>query len=135
MPQFTQADRQARIDTPLGEDVLLLVRVVGEGAISRPFRFHLELQSTARDIDPDEILRKPVVVRWQLRDGSDRFVHGYINRFAQGASDVQLTNYRAARAGAGTESLQKSHCRSQVHARRPHGRQGESGISADVRAA
>jgi type VI secretion system secreted protein VgrG len=95
MSVFNQDDRLARIDTPLGRDVLLLVRIAGQEDISRPFRFDLELQSTRTDIDPDEMLRKPVVVSWLLRDGSRRFVHGHINRFGQGASDAALTSYRA----------------------------------------
>jgi type VI secretion system secreted protein VgrG len=95
MAIFTQALRTARLDTPLGVDVLLLVRFSGEEAISRPFGFDLELQSERRDIDPAEILRKPVVVSWRLRDGSLRHVHGHISRFSQGPSDAQLTSYRA----------------------------------------
>ena len=95
MGQFTQAERLARFDSPLGEDVLLLVRFSGEEAVSRQFQFNLELQSETRDIDPAEIVGKPVALSWQLRDGSVRHLNGFVSRFAQGASDAMLTTYRA----------------------------------------
>jgi type VI secretion system secreted protein VgrG len=95
MPEYSQALRQAQIATPLGEDVLLLVRFSGEEAVSRLFRFNLELQSEQRDIDPLEVLRKPAGVQWLLGDGSVRYLHGHISRFSQGASDVNITTYWA----------------------------------------
>jgi len=95
MGEFTQALRLARLDTPLGEDVLLLVRFEGEESISQPFRFQLDLQSEKRDINPADILRQPANVSWVMRDGSVRHLNGFISRFSQGASDAQLTNYRA----------------------------------------
>lgn len=95
MGQFTQAERLARFDSPLGEDVLLLVRFSGEEAVSRQFQFDLELQSERRDIDPAEILGKQAALNWQLRDGSVRHVNGFVSRFSQGTSDAALTSYKA----------------------------------------
>lgn len=95
MGEYSQALRDAQFASPLGEDVLLLVRFTGEEAVSRQFRFHLELQSETRDIDPADILRKPAGLQWVLADGSMRFLHGYVSRFSQGASHDELTTYWA----------------------------------------
>ena len=95
MPEFTQAGRPFRIDTQLGEDELLLRRFSGEEAISRPFRFHLELLSQDPAIAPADILRKPVLITLELRDGSVRHFHGLINRFSLGQRDEELTAYSA----------------------------------------
>ena len=43
---YTQQNRAMQIATPLGENVLLLTGLRGAEAISRPFRFDLDLISS-----------------------------------------------------------------------------------------
>jgi type VI secretion system secreted protein VgrG len=96
MPAFTQAGRLARIETPLGPDVLLLVRFSGEETVSRGFKYQIELQSEERSIKPADIVGKPVRLGVaQRQEGSWRNFHGIISRFSQGPSDAQLTRYWA----------------------------------------
>jgi type VI secretion system secreted protein VgrG len=96
MGQFTQAERLARFESPLGPDELLLVRFSGEEGISRPFRFHLELVSERRDIDPKDVLRKSGTLSVLHEDGEPvRHINGFISRLSQGTSDAQLTTYWA----------------------------------------
>jgi type VI secretion system secreted protein VgrG len=95
MGTFTQDTRLARLAGPLGPDDLLLVRFSGEEALSRQFRFHLELQSEKRDIDPGSVLRKYGTLQVTLADESQRHINGMFSRFSQGTSDAELTTYWA----------------------------------------
>ncbi len=95
MPPFSQADRAFRVDTPLGTDVLLLEGFSGQEAVSRPFKFTLELLSTDASIDPLALLRAPVSIAIRLREGAERIIHGRVIRFAQGERTEGLTSYEA----------------------------------------
>lgn len=95
MPTYTQAGRPVRAYTALDPDVLLLQTFSGVEAVSRPFQFTLELLSERSHIDPEELLRKPVVIAMDLPDGGERFFHGIISRFIQLDRKDELTSYRA----------------------------------------
>jgi type VI secretion system secreted protein VgrG len=84
-----------RVDTELGEDVLLLEAFAGEEGISTPFRYVLDLLSQDGAVSADDILRTPVVLRVMLSDGSERVLHGLVSRFAQLGRVEELTAYRA----------------------------------------
>jgi type VI secretion system secreted protein VgrG len=81
---FTQENRSILIDTPLGKDVLLLVRCAGTEEISSPFSFELEMLSENHNIAFKDIIGKSVTVSILLADGSKRYVNGIISRFSQG---------------------------------------------------
>ena len=91
---ITQAGRALRIDTPLGDDVLMLRAVSGQEAISQLFRFQLELSSEDEAIDFDAIIGKNVTIHVQTVDG-ERLWNGFISRFSQGGHDERFTHYRA----------------------------------------
>jgi type VI secretion system secreted protein VgrG len=95
MPDYTQDGRKFRVESPLGTDVLLLERFTGEEAISTPYVFTLHMVSENPAIDPEALLRKPMVVSMELPDGTERHVHGLVRRFSQGTIDGPLTNYTA----------------------------------------
>lgn len=95
MAEFTQDGRSLRVETELGPDVLLLEKFEGRESIGGLFEFHLEMQSERNDIDPAEVLRKPMWVELELPDGAKRFFSGICNGFAQGATDATLTSYTA----------------------------------------
>jgi len=92
---YTQENRLMAIATPLGDDAVLLASLSGEEAISRLFRFDLELLSTMESIDFNAIVGKNVTVRLTLADGSDRYFNGFISRFSQGGRDQNLVSYHA----------------------------------------
>ncbi len=96
MPQPTQASRHIAIDTPLGDDVLLLRGFSAHEAISRLFEFDLDLLSENREINFDDIIGQNVTIRMELPGGGQRYWNGFINRFVQDASPgLQFAQYRA----------------------------------------
>jgi type VI secretion system secreted protein VgrG len=96
MPQPTQATRHIAIETPLGEDVLLLQSFSGHEELSRLFAFDLDLLSENYEIDFEEIIGQNVTIRMDLPEGEPRYWNGFISRFVQGASNnVQFAQYRA----------------------------------------
>ena len=96
MPQPTQATRHIAIDTPLGEDVLLLRGFTAHEAISHLFEFDLDLLSENSEINFDDIIGKNVTIRMELPGGGQRYWNGFINRFVQDVSPgLQFAQYRA----------------------------------------
>jgi type VI secretion system secreted protein VgrG len=91
-----QGPRLLSIDTPLGDDVLVLQSFTGSEAFSSLFSFHLEMLSSNDAIAPPEIVSKSVTVRINLTDGSQRFFNGHVNQFIGGAMHTrELRHYRA----------------------------------------
>lgn len=95
MSEYTQAGRPMRVDTDLGEDVLLLEGFSGREGISRPYTWELELLSEEPGIDPDDVLRTAMLVTIETPSGEDRLVHGRVRRFVQVGRSEELTSYRA----------------------------------------
>lgn len=96
MPQPTQATRHIAIETPLGEDALLLQSFSGHEEISRLFEYDLELLSEDYEINFDDIIGQNVTVRMELPEGGRRYLNGHISRFVQGVSkSPQFAQYRA----------------------------------------
>jgi type VI secretion system secreted protein VgrG len=81
---FTQENRLIAIDTPLGEDVLLLRGFSGIEEISAPFRFELDMLSENHEITFKDIIGKNVTVSIVLANGETRYFNGIISRFSQG---------------------------------------------------
>lgn len=93
---LTQTARQIAIDTPLGEDAVLLRSVMGQEAISRLFSFELDLVSEEPSINYDDIVGQSVTVRVTLADGSSsRYWNGYVSRFVQAGRDANVAVYHA----------------------------------------
>jgi len=92
---YTQTGRSLAIETPLGKDVLLLQGFSGSEAISKPFHFSMELLSANASINFDTVLGRPATISVKTADGSERYFHGIINRFAQRSSDRTLSGYTA----------------------------------------
>jgi type VI secretion system secreted protein VgrG len=92
---YTQEHRLIAIDTPLGEDALLLRGFTGQEGISQLFHFHLDLLSTDPAIPFKQIVGQRVTLRILLADGSQRYINGCVSRFAQTSNDMRFTHYRA----------------------------------------
>lgn len=86
---LTQENRLIAVDTPLGKDVLLLLRIRGKEEISAPFRFELDLVSENHHISFESIVGKSATVAVFLPDGSKRYFNGVISRFSQGRGGAQ----------------------------------------------
>jgi type VI secretion system secreted protein VgrG len=81
---YTQENRILTIDTPLGEDVLLLTDLSGIEGISMLFSYELTLVSPNKDIDFKSIIGQPVTVSINLHNGEYRYINGIVTRFSQG---------------------------------------------------
>src|ERR1700740_1356496 len=90
----TQENRIISLETTLGADTLLLQGFTGSEAISRMFRFHLDLLSENRSIAFADIIGKPVTIKIGLAASSQRYFNGYVSRFAQSGSDVRFAHYQ-----------------------------------------
>lgn len=92
---YTQANRRIAIETPLGDDVLLLRGFAGTEAISHFFRFDLSLNSENDSIALRDLVGKSVTVRVIDENGNDRPWNGFISRFSQGHRTKSFTAYYA----------------------------------------
>ncbi len=96
MPKPTQSTRHISIETPLGEDVLMLRSFSGHEEISRIFEFDLDLLSEESEITFEDVMGQNVTISMDLPEGGKRFWNGYISRFVQSVSaSAQFAQYRA----------------------------------------
>jgi type VI secretion system secreted protein VgrG len=81
---YTQTNRQLRIQTPLGEDVLLLESFDGSEQLSSCFAFSLRVRAFNDAIDPSLLITKPV--DWQIRMDQDDWRHfnGLVGNYSGG---------------------------------------------------
>ncbi len=94
MEGYTQADRFIRVETPLGEDVLVLEAFSGREAVSEIFSYRLDVLSVRADIAPDEIVGKNISFLVRTADGSDRYFNGHVQAISGGESEGgQLRRY------------------------------------------
>jgi type VI secretion system secreted protein VgrG len=94
MATITQTGRPFRVATPLAPDTLLLERFAGTESVSAPYSFQLDLLSEQPDVASGDLLRKPVHITLELPDGSERVIHGLVNRFTQLPRRHALSAYR-----------------------------------------
>ena len=97
-----QKDRQLLIDTPLGENYLLLKEFSATEAISELFSFQMKLVHEENSvgllptvIDPKALLGQPVNVTVNIKDGTSRCFNGVVSHWRQGNRDTRFTYYQA----------------------------------------
>ena len=96
MIQLTQKNRQARIDTPLGEDVLLLQTFSGTEALSRDFTYTASVLSFDPSVDGNKIIGKRISITYFDEDGRTRDFNGFVSRFEynrQVEEPAEMTSY------------------------------------------
>jgi type VI secretion system secreted protein VgrG len=91
----SQRERTLAVDTPLGEDALLLRGMTGREHISALFEYELDLVSDDIDVDPSSLLGKPGTLSLRLLDGSKRYFNGRFNRFSHVGFDGADALYQA----------------------------------------
>ena len=93
---LAQTNRLFHLDTPLGEDVLLVKRFRGTEHISELFHYELDLVSDNFDIDFDQLVGKPVTVGIRQSDGSTfHYINGIVSKFALCSDEGRLACYQA----------------------------------------
>ena len=96
MAKYSQANRPMRVDTALGEDVLLLEGFSGDEAVSAPYGYTLDLLSEDPAIAASKVLRTAMYVTIKTLEGSgERLIHGLVRSFTQLGQSEGLTSYRA----------------------------------------
>lgn len=95
MPDFKQASRFLAVNTPLGEDKLILVSISGGEELSRPFTYHLEMISQEDHLDPQQLIGHPVSIRMDQDDSSERYFHGLVRDFAHTGWGDKGTSFTA----------------------------------------
>ena len=91
---YKQQNRLIALETPLGDDVLLLKGFTGSEGISQLFRFDLELLSENSSIAFKDIIGQNVTFRIALAEDKERYFNGFVSRFVQSGSDVRFTHYQ-----------------------------------------
>jgi type VI secretion system secreted protein VgrG len=90
-----QKPRLLRIESPLGEDVLILRKLRVTEAIFAPFRIEGEVISARDDLKPDDLVDKLVTCTVQRQHLASRAFHGYVRSFGRiGALGRGLTIYQ-----------------------------------------
>jgi type VI secretion system secreted protein VgrG len=85
MSPTSQRDRLLKIDTPLGEDVLLLESFGATEGISTLFRIDAEVlaeHDKASRVTAAALIGQKVTITVQLPDGQKRYFHGIVRRLA-----------------------------------------------------
>lgn len=96
MATATQKNRRLAVETPLGEDVLLLTSFTGSEVLSDLYTFHLEMISEKDFIDPKQIIGKNISFSIKLADNeSERKFNGFVSRFHAGGKYGTMRRYSA----------------------------------------
>ena len=96
MIKLNQENRQARIDTPLGNDVLLLQQFSGTEALSQDYRYSMTVLSEDPSIDGNALVGKRISATYTDEDGRSRHFNGFVSRFEynqQVEEPVKATSY------------------------------------------
>ncbi|MFM0374369.1 type VI secretion system Vgr family protein [Paraburkholderia aspalathi] len=89
-----QSDRLLKLDTPLGANVLLPQRLVGQSRLGRDYEFTLDAVSTYDNIELKTLIAQPVTLWMQQTDQSYAPHHGYVHTTRRLGSDSTLTSYQ-----------------------------------------
>lgn len=93
---YTQTNRQLAVDSPLGQDALLLASFSGEEHLSQLFEYQLDLLSETPDIAAKDIVGQGITFTLQRVDAAPRHFHGLVRRFSAGNLEKGgLRSYRA----------------------------------------
>jgi type VI secretion system secreted protein VgrG len=91
---LTQKGRRGRLDTPMKEDLLCLVRFHGSEGASELFEYSIEALSTDANINFDDAIGKGCTLSFKTRAEPDRFFHGILVTASAGGGEGEYYNYR-----------------------------------------
>lgn len=96
MGEVQQTNRLFKLETPLGEGVLLVRSAEGSETVSELFNFKLVLASEDAEIDFNAVIGKKATLGIRQSDGSSwRYFNGYISHFRQAPAPGRLASYYA----------------------------------------
>ncbi|MBN3808141.1 type VI secretion system Vgr family protein [Paraburkholderia sp. Ac-20347] len=91
---LVQTDRLIKLDTPLGDNVLLPQRAVGHARIGRDYGFTLDVVSTNENVELKTLIAQPVTLWLQQADQTYLPYHGYVHTARRLGADGSLTSYQ-----------------------------------------
>ena len=77
----TQDNRNIQVSTELGPDVLLFHRMAGRDGLSELGEYHLDLLSETSDLAIDDVLGKPLSIKFDAGPDTVRELNGIVTRF------------------------------------------------------
>ncbi|WP_310634470.1 type VI secretion system Vgr family protein [Paraburkholderia sp.] len=89
-----QTDRLIKLDTPLGDNVLLPQRAVGHARMGRDYGFTLDVVSTNENVELKKLIAQPVTLWLQQADQTYLPHHGYVHTARRLGADGGLTSYQ-----------------------------------------
>ncbi len=90
----TQENRQAKLITPLGDDVLLLYRMVASEAVSDLYEYDLIALSEDENIELNDLIGQHAYVELELPHDETRYFSGHVTRFSFVGFQGRLAKYR-----------------------------------------
>ncbi|MGF6993822.1 type VI secretion system Vgr family protein [Paraburkholderia sp. GAS32] len=91
---LVQSDRLLKLDSPLGDNILLPQRIVGYSRIGRHFEFTADVVSASGNIELKTLIAQPVTLWIQQADKSYLPHHGYVHTARRLGSESGLTSYQ-----------------------------------------
>lgn len=88
---FAQHDRLLKLDTPLGDDILLPQRLLAHERLGRSYEYTIDLVSVRDDIELKMLIAQPVTLWLRQADRSYLPVSAYVHTIKRLGSDGQLT--------------------------------------------
>jgi len=92
---FVQSGGFLTIDSPLGENDLLLDSIEGSEGISELYKINLFMRSGKTNLSADSVVGKNVTIKMAVEGGTERYLHGIVSRFIQSGYDVDFATYQA----------------------------------------
>lgn len=90
MSAITQINRLLQIDTPLGENEVILTNLIGEESLSNLFHFQLEIFSTNTSITAQQLVGQSITFWIQSAPGqTPRYFNGYISQLSLGGLQLR----------------------------------------------
>ncbi|MFM0185551.1 type VI secretion system Vgr family protein [Paraburkholderia nemoris] len=91
---LVQQSRLLKLDTPLGNNVLLPQRVVARARLGRHYKFTVDVVSTTTAIELKKLIAQPVTLWVQQTNASYLPHHGYVHTARRLGSDGGLTSFQ-----------------------------------------
>jgi type VI secretion system secreted protein VgrG len=91
--KFISQKRLLTLETPLGEDILLVESFTGHEALSELFEYRIACLSEDVHIELKRLIGQEVTLRILAHDDEHRVVHGYVTECAQVGSDGGMARY------------------------------------------
>jgi type VI secretion system secreted protein VgrG len=92
--QLSQSERVAEFKTPLGDNVLALIKIEGTESLGELFEFHIEALSDQENIDFDKVLGQGCTLKLKAYGDKERIFHGIMTEAQWVGKTEEFYHYR-----------------------------------------